>query len=183
MAQYKPAVNAGIGTLMQMQHNQERATGTLLSDALGDLDALMLQAKDMVAVAEKLKAAAAQDVNAKERGGSVKCSPSESEAQSSEESEYSNLLLQAGIVSPVSLSVAGKSFHSELAGQIADFLEPVVGGGASGGAHGSVETATSGAGRRQSMITLTDAYCLYNRARGIDLISPADMRQVGGVDE
>uniref|UniRef100_A0A7S0NFE1 Vacuolar protein-sorting-associated protein 36 n=1 Tax=Hanusia phi TaxID=3032 RepID=A0A7S0NFE1_9CRYP len=27
------------------------------------------------------------------------------------------------------------------------------------------------------MITLTDVYCLYNRARGIDMISPADLRK------
>ena len=92
MAQYKPAVNAGIGTLMQMQHNQERATGTLLSDALGDLDALMLQAKDMVAVAEKLKAAAAKDRAAKERGDGGDGARSESE-----EGEYSSLLLQVRV--------------------------------------------------------------------------------------
>ena len=92
MAQYKPAVNAGIGTLMQMQHNQERATGTLLSDALGDLDALMLQAKDMVAVAEKLKAAAAMDLAANERGDGGDGARSEGE-----EGEYSSLLLQVRV--------------------------------------------------------------------------------------
>ena len=94
-------------------------------------------------------------------------------------------ILQAGIVSPVSLEVAGKSFHSELAGQIADFLMPIVGGGAEDMAHGAQASGGAAgarvAGRRnQSMITLTDAYCLYNRARGIDLISPQDMRQVFG---
>ena len=128
----------------------------------------MLQAKDMVAVAEKLKAAAAKDRDQRAQGGQR----SGGGSCESEDGEYSALLLQAGIVSPVSLEVAGKSFHSELAGQIADFLAALIGGG-TGGAAGE------GAGKRNpSMITLTDAYCLYNRARGIDLISPADMRQV-----
>jgi ESCRT-II complex subunit VPS36 len=177
MAQCKPAVSAGIGTLIQMQHNQEQATSALLSDALGDLDALMLQAKDMVAVAEKLKEAAAKDRDQRAQGAQ----PCAGAAFESEDGEYSALLLQAGIVSPVSLEVAGKSFHSELAGQIADFLTPLIGGGTGGGVLKG-EAAGGGAGtRKQSMITLTDAYCLYNRARGIDLISPADMRQVSCV--
>jgi ESCRT-II complex subunit VPS36 len=155
MAQFKPKVNAGIGTLIQMQQNQERATGALLSDGLSDLEALMLQAKDMVAVAEKLKAAVEKEQKA---------------AAVADSDDYSSLLMQAGIVSPVSQEVAGKSFHSELAGQLADFLTPIIGMNSQ-----SAGRADRGVG--PGMMTLTDAYCLYNRARGIDLISPADMRQ------
>eukprot|EP00277_Geminigera_cryophila_P000385 CAMPEP_0179411332 /NCGR_PEP_ID=MMETSP0799-20121207/3839_1 /TAXON_ID=46947 /ORGANISM="Geminigera cryophila, Strain CCMP2564" /LENGTH=257 /DNA_ID=CAMNT_0021183391 /DNA_START=58 /DNA_END=827 /DNA_ORIENTATION=+ len=124
MAQYKPKVNAGIGTLIQMQQNQEKATGALLGDALGDLDTLMLQAKDMVAVAEKLRAAAARD-----QSGAARNRHENGEGGGGEGSDYSSLLLEAGIVSPVSLEVAGKSFHSELSGQLADFLTPIIGQG------------------------------------------------------
>jgi hypothetical protein len=206
IGQYKPKVNAGIGTLIAMQDNQTAATGALLGDALSDLDALMLQAKDMVALAEKFKAAAADDAAAV--GGGVSRSGGAAQtgavALSLSGGADEELLVQAGIMSPVSLKVAGKSFHSELARQLAgtqftcftstkvqiltlkaaDFLTPILigggGGGGSGGEGGGGGSRSEGRARKglsSRMITLTDAYCLYNRARGIDLVAPADLRQ------
>jgi ESCRT-II complex subunit VPS36 len=48
-----------------------------------------------------------------------------------------------------------KAYFEELAKQLADFLRPKL--------------------KDSLMMTLTDVYCLYNRARGTNLISPEDL--------
>jgi ESCRT-II complex subunit VPS36 len=48
-----------------------------------------------------------------------------------------------------------KTFYTELARQLADFLRPKL--------------------KESLMMTLTDVYCLYNRARGTNLVSPEDL--------
>ena len=58
--------------------------------------------------------------------------------------------------SQVSKDIAGKQFHSQLANELEKFLETVI--------------DTFG-----GVIGLVDLYCMYNRARGTDLISPEDL--------
>ena len=58
--------------------------------------------------------------------------------------------------SQVSKDISGKNFHQELAFEIEKFLDKVI------DKHGGV-------------IGLVDLYCMYNRARGTDLISPEDL--------
>ena len=67
-------------------------------------------------------------------------------------------LLNLGIVSPVTKETAGSLYLTELARQLADFLK------------GPVE-------RAGGMMPLPDVYCLYNRARGAELVSPDDLLQ------
>ena len=50
-----------------------------------------------------------------------------------------------------------KAYYSQLARQLADFLRPKL--------------------KESLMMTLTDVYCLYNRARGTNLVSPEDLLQ------
>eukprot|EP01121_Diplochlamys_sp_Union-15-3_P019487 TRINITY_DN7361_c0_g2_i1.p1 TRINITY_DN7361_c0_g2~~TRINITY_DN7361_c0_g2_i1.p1 ORF type:complete len:143 (+),score=14.16 TRINITY_DN7361_c0_g2_i1:94-522(+) len=78
------------------------------------------------------------------------------EKQAQEESEFDKMMLNMGIASPVTKSSAGNLFHMELARQLYEFLQRPI-------------KETGG------MVTLTDVYCLYNRARGTDLISPEDL--------
>eukprot|EP00274_Cyanoptyche_gloeocystis_P001623 CAMPEP_0196663288 /NCGR_PEP_ID=MMETSP1086-20130531/52215_1 /TAXON_ID=77921 /ORGANISM="Cyanoptyche gloeocystis , Strain SAG4.97" /LENGTH=390 /DNA_ID=CAMNT_0041999037 /DNA_START=30 /DNA_END=1202 /DNA_ORIENTATION=+ len=81
----------------------------------------------------------------------------ESTATSSEKSEFGGLLLDIGVASVVTRQSAGAaSYHQELARQLADVLHP------------HVEKAGG-------MLTLRDAYCIINRARGTDLLSPDDL--------
>ena len=76
---------------------------------------------------------------------------------SEEEAALTSLLTSMGLPSPVTRnSVPASSFHLQLARQLSDFIA----------AHPRFRSA--------QMLTLTDVYCLYNRARGTDLISPAD---------
>ena len=56
----------------------------------------------------------------------------------------------------MSKDVAGKNYHNELAFEIEKFLETVI-------------------EKFGGVVGLVDLYCMYNRARGIDLISPEDL--------
>ncbi len=78
------------------------------------------------------------------------------ESSNEETAEFQDLLINLGISSPVSKQTAGALFHQQLARQLSDFL-------------------TKPLQQNGGILTLTDAYCMYNRARGTDLISPEDM--------
>ncbi|KAI8968534.1 EAP30/Vps36 family-domain-containing protein [Mycotypha africana] len=65
-------------------------------------------------------------------------------------------LLNLGIASPVTKGSAGSVYHQELARELADFLGKLY-------------------KKNDDMKSLTDIYCLFNRARGVALISPEDL--------
>lgn len=72
--------------------------------------------------------------------------------------DMQDLLLSVGIVSPVTKETAGALYHQQLSRQLADFVRiPVE--------------------RAGGMMALVDVYCLFNRARGTELISPEDLLQ------
>lgn len=73
-----------------------------------------------------------------------------------ENEEMGEMLLSLGIDTPVTKDNAGSLYHYQLARQLSDFLGPQL-------------NKTGG------VMPLVDAYCIYNRARGTDLISPNDM--------
>merc|ERR1712113_430105 len=70
--------------------------------------------------------------------------------------EFDSMLHGMGIVSPVTKSAAGSQYHSLLARQLVDFLIKQL-------------------KRCGGMMTLTDVYCFYNKARGTQLLSPDDL--------
>lgn len=70
--------------------------------------------------------------------------------------EFESVLANLGISSPVTKESAGSAYHRELSRQLADFITPYL---------------TEAAGTLQ----LVDVYCLYNRARGTELVSPDDL--------
>ena len=77
-----------------------------------------------------------------------------------EEAALASLLTTMGLPNPITKQTAtASSFHSHLARQLSDFIS----------AHPTFQ--------QQQMMTLTDVYCVYNRARGTDLISPDDCRR------
>ncbi|KAI9282459.1 EAP30/Vps36 family-domain-containing protein [Umbelopsis sp. AD052] len=65
-------------------------------------------------------------------------------------------LMELGISNPVTRDSTGSSYHQELARELADFLVPIL-------------------ERQGGMKSLADVYCLFNRARGVALISPEDL--------
>jgi len=76
---------------------------------------------------------------------------------SPEENEFREYLLQMGIASPVTKQNAGSRYHTELAAQLCDWL-----------LNGPLN-------RHGGMMTLSEVYCHFNRARGTELISPEDL--------
>lgn len=76
--------------------------------------------------------------------------------------EFDSMLASMGIRNPITHQMAGSAYHTQLAKEMADFLPPFV-------------RQTGG------MLLLTDAYCLVNRARGTQLISPQDCLQAAGL--
>ena len=79
-----------------------------------------------------------------------------------EEAALASLLTTMGLPNPITKhsTTSHSSFHTHLARQLSDFLS-----------HHPTFTANG------HMLTLPDVYCLYNRARGTDLISPDDCRR------
>ncbi|KAG2176999.1 hypothetical protein INT43_007653 [Umbelopsis isabellina] len=81
------------------------------------------------------------------------------EPQGSSETDTITLntyLMELGIPNPVTKDSTGSSYHQELARELSDFLVPVL-------------------DRQGGMKSLADVYCLFNRARGVALISPEDL--------
>ena len=60
--------------------------------------------------------------------------------------------------SHVSKSISGKKFYQDLAREIENFLDKII-----------------NQERFSGVIGVIDLFCLYNRARGTDLVSPEDM--------
>ena len=77
-----------------------------------------------------------------------------------EEKEINDILKKIGYINPETKETAGSEFYDKLASQINIFFNDYF-------------------NKNQStkVLSLIDAYCIYNRARGIELISPKDMKQ------
>ncbi|ETO14507.1 hypothetical protein RFI_22867 [Reticulomyxa filosa] len=126
---------AGIRGIMRETRERQEKTKQVVTEAFQDLEALMIKAKDMVALANRLAA---------------------SQEAKDNQDEFDNMLQNLGIASPVTKEAAGSQYHNLLARQLADFLvKPLE--------------------RSGGMMTLTDVYCLFNRARGSELVSPDDI--------
>lgn len=69
-----------------------------------------------------------------------------------------SLMLDMGIMSPVTRENAGGAYFNQLARQLAEFLSDCM-------------------PKNGGIMTLSDIYCMFNRARGVELISPDDLYQ------
>jgi len=81
-------------------------------------------------------------------------------SNSSEQQDFFAMLNDMGIANPATKRACGSRFHEELARELSEFL------------HRHLLSHT-----KSGVIALTDLYCLVNRARGTELISPNDLFQ------
>ncbi|PKU82272.1 Vacuolar protein sorting-associated protein 36 [Dendrobium catenatum] len=139
----------GVAGILRKEQEMWESTDKSLQDAFQDLNALMSKAKEMVALAEKMRQ--------KLLSGSAAQANANDEEMGSKQ-EMQDWLLSVGIVSPVTKESAGALYHQQLSRQLADFVK--------------LPLEKSG-----GMIALIDVYCLFNRARGTELISPEDLLQ------
>ncbi|XP_076891450.1 vacuolar protein sorting-associated protein 36-like isoform X1 [Bidens hawaiensis] len=138
----------GVSGILRKEQEMWESTDKSLQDAFQDLNALMNKAKDMVALAEKMRQKLLS-------GSSSQANAANDEEMGSKE-EMQDWLLSVGIVSPVTKESAGALYHQELSRQLADFVKVPL-------------------ERAGGIMNLIDVYCLFNRARGTELISPDDL--------
>ena len=152
----------GIAGLVRQRELDKRHTGKLASEAFTDLQALMDQAQAVVSVMERYKSQIAQSERATAPGAAgAKDGPA---ADDVDRKQLHDLLATIGISSPVTKSSAGSDYHQQLSRELADFL--------------NTDDYLERAG---GMITLPDIYCVFNRARGLALISPDDLLEAASL--
>uniref|UniRef100_A0A164UYD7 Vacuolar protein-sorting-associated protein 36 n=1 Tax=Daucus carota subsp. sativus TaxID=79200 RepID=A0A164UYD7_DAUCS len=141
----------GVSGILRKEQEMWESTDKSLQDAFQDLNALMSKAKEMVMLAEKMRQKLLS-------GSTNQSSSSTDEELGTTKEEMQDWLLSVGIASPVTKEAAGALYHQQLSRQLADFVKiPIE--------------------RAGGMINLIDVYCLFNRARGTELISPDDLLQ------
>eukprot|EP00823_Brevimastigomonas_motovehiculus_P003200 TRINITY_DN1938_c0_g1_i1.p1 TRINITY_DN1938_c0_g1~~TRINITY_DN1938_c0_g1_i1.p1 ORF type:complete len:434 (-),score=79.44 TRINITY_DN1938_c0_g1_i1:36-1337(-) len=145
------ANSAGIQGIMRNVQKAQIQTDKTLDTSLTDLNALMKHAHELVELAAKFS----QSKEFTELNFGVQ-DTKEKKEQSKNKEEFSFFLQNMGIPSPVTKESAGSSYHIQLSRQLADFLKKPL--DLAGG-----------------MMTVTDIYCIFNRARGTELISPNDL--------
>ncbi|WCJ41433.1 Vacuolar protein sorting-associated protein 36 [Euphorbia peplus] len=140
----------GVSGILRKEQELWETTDKSLQDAFQDLSALMTKAKDMVMLAEKMRQKLLSGANSQGGAGA--------DEEIGSKDEMQDLLLSVGIISPVTKETAGALYHQQLCRQLADFVRKPL------EKHGG-------------MMNLIDVYCLFNRARGTELISPDDLLQ------
>ena len=140
---------AGVSGAMNRRAEEERERTAALGAAFADMTALMAKAKEMVTLAEHFQRAL--DAKTRERSRSGGGGDDDDDA-----AEMAEAVAAMGIKSPVTRESAGALFHQQLARQLADWLEPVL-------------------RSRGGILPLPDVFCLFNRARGSELVSPEDV--------
>ncbi|CAI9275019.1 unnamed protein product [Lactuca saligna] len=141
----------GVSGILRKEQEMWESTDKSLQDAFQDLNALMTKAKDMVILAEKMR----QKLLSSSSSSSTQTNATNDEEMSSKE-EMQEWLLSVGIISPVTKESAGALYHQQLSRQLADFVK--------------IPLEKAG-----GIMNLIDIYCLFNRARGTELISPDDL--------
>ncbi|WVZ01828.1 hypothetical protein V8G54_022634 [Vigna mungo] len=140
----------GVSGILRKEQEMWESTDRSLQEAFQDLNALMSKAKEMVMLAEKMRLKLLS-------GSNSQANATNDEEMGSKE-EMQDWLLSIGIISPVTKESAGALYHQQLSRQLADFVK--------------IPLEKAG-----GIINLIDIYCLFNRARGTELISPDDLLQ------
>jgi ESCRT-II complex subunit VPS36 len=173
----------GVAGIMTREAEKTSKSAANLAVAFQDLDALMDMAAEMVKLAEKFRGVMGADgaitlsptpassssslssmsgIAPSGSGGGSDAAAAGGGSSSSEQllldSETQLQLIAMGITSPVTRASAGVRYHQELARQLADFLSGPL-------------------ARAGGVMLLPDVYCLFNRARGTELVSPDDLLQ------
>lgn len=138
---------AGIGRIENQLKSQLEETDRNISVAFKDLSQLMTLAQEMTTLSKTIAS------RLKDRG----C-----EVTTDETKLFKSHLMELGIEQQVDVSLGSKSnssYYENLAKQIANIINPLM------------------LLRKQDQLTLSDVYCCFNRARGLDLVSPDDIKE------
>lgn len=147
---------AGVAGILRRRDMEREQVDDVVNNAVQDLEGLMMHAKDVVAIIQRYAAYTSSPSSSS--SSSVSSPPPSGLGADEERDDMEAILANIGIVSPVTRLTAGAHYHAELAKQVADIL-----------------TAGARLDKVGGLMTLTDLYCLVNRARGSELISPDDL--------
>ena len=146
------AAGIGISSILRNVNSQTANMDTTIHEAFHDLDALMENAAEMVKLCENISGRLMSQLESSSAGGGLRGGDQEEQLNL-----FKRQLMDLGIASPVTKKSAGTAYHACLARELCEFLDKVL------------------ASSRRNMVSLSDVYCLFNRARGTELISPQDL--------
>lgn len=134
----------GISSIMQKVNLENDASTNELKTAFSDLNSLITKASDMVLLADKIvKHLSQNSLNISNQEASV----------------IQNFFIRLGIASPVTKEAHGSDFHRELAKELSLLLPNLI----QDPSHKNVNS------KLPFFISLSDLYCVWNRARGISM--------------
>ncbi|CBJ32060.1 conserved unknown protein [Ectocarpus siliculosus] len=157
---------AGVAGILRRQEANRKATAEIATEAFSDLKSLIDKAKEVVAVVERYSAALQDKQTAAASAAGDKDEAGDGGDPTREAEDLSSILQDIGIASPVTKTSAGTRYHQQLARQLADFLSSPP------GKRAGARTLLDMFG---GMMTLPDVFSVFNRARGTELVSPADL--------
>ena len=158
----------GVEAILERNKNRHDRAAKLTQEAFGkgtkkqskdararEVEVLFREAKELTGIIHKYVATLEKN---KDNGD---------DGEGEDTTQLTSMLQGMGMITALTKeSASSSSFHEMLARQICDFLH----------LNKSFVTAKGGSG----IITLTDVYCLYNRARGANMISPEDLIEALG---
>lgn len=173
------AKQVGIAGIRARRDAERHAASKLGSEAFGDLATLMSKAKEIVQLTEQYGQRVVAAQAAVGAGGEAAAASDAADALAAARS--------IGVACPVTRDSVGnddRKYHIELARQIGAFLatSPTAmaakanrrGGGEKEGGVVAAQARLSPLAAAGGMMSMVDVWCVYNRARGVDLISPDD---------
>jgi len=119
-----------------------------------DIDAFLREATELIQVIQKYSAT----IDRERAASLTSSSAGPRNASGKDTAKLAGMMENMGMTSALSEKQSGSVYHKQLARQLVDFLR-----------HNDKLTKAGG------MMTLTDVYCLFNRARGTNMISPEDL--------
>lgn len=142
---------AGIGRIENRLKNKLETQDKNISVAFKDLSQLMTFAKEMTQLSKSIAS------KIKEHGSQV---------TNDETIRFRSHLMELGIEQQIDVGLGSKSsysnsssYYEELAKQMSLIITPLM------------------ERKKQDQLTLSDVYCCFNRARGMDLVSPDDIME------
>ena len=147
----------GVDAIMaSTQRKHDRAAKLTDQAFTGDAETLLREATELVAIIHKYAATLQQSSSCPKQDNDDTTTTTTTDTTA----PLADMLQDMGMTSalPVSSSEKSTVYYETLARQLADFLRPKLANN-----------------NTTPLMTLTDVYCLYNRARGTNLISPQDL--------
>ncbi|KAL7561585.1 hypothetical protein ACA910_004177 [Epithemia clementina (nom. ined.)] len=146
----------GVDAILSRSAARHEHAASITSQAFaGDAETLMEEAAALIKIIEKYVSTLDHHDNSK----SSSSSNSDGDSSAEDNKRLTDMLQNMGMTAALrKTDYKGReeAYYAQLARQLADFLRPKL---------------------KNTMMTLTDVYCLYNRARGSNLISPDDLLQ------